>query len=458
MARYFNKLVLIFTAAVSIMYSGCTEVPESVISNLEPETHLSLTPDSIISPQKTRIKISWWGDDPDGLVKGYRISFDSLNWSFTSNNDSTFLFVIIGNDSTFRIWVAAVDNEDAIDKTPATNLIPVYNSPPEVTFNPGTEIPDTSFIVATFSWSGTDPDGNNTIKYYYWSLNDTTTWERINGNINIITLRQTHGIIPNANNILYLKAEDVAGTQSNIKRMPDTNKTWYVRQPVGRFLIIDDYAATILDNRIAEDFYRNSLTGKLYSSLDIKVSGGANIPKIQNPMFIETMKLFEAVIWYAGRGNGLNDNANFDLAQQTLPYYTAAGGKLFFTTGFPNSIDAQGNIANFAPIDSATQFQVVTMTSQIPVIVVNQNYDTLTTGSPAPDRVRGVYPRLGANIIYKMPFQTTYPPYENINVCVKDAANNPKVIFMSVPLHRMNGSQNADDFLRQILEVDFGIN
>ena len=39
-----------------------------------------------------------------------------------------------------------------------------------------------------------------------------------------------------------------------------------------------------------------------------------------------------------------NDNANFDLAQQSLPFYLAAGGKVLFSTGFPDNIDAQGNI------------------------------------------------------------------------------------------------------------------
>ena len=147
--KNFKYYVLLLLSAV-IIYN-CTDVPEGVNSNNPPETFLSLYPDSIISPHITRIKITWWGDDPDGLIKGYRFSFDSTNWTYSEGNDSTFQLVIVGNDSTFRFWVAAVDDKGNINPTPATNLYPMYNSPPSVQFNAETNIPDTSFPIATFT-------------------------------------------------------------------------------------------------------------------------------------------------------------------------------------------------------------------------------------------------------------------------------------------------------------------
>lgn len=314
---------------LTILWSSCTELPNSNYINQPPETFLSIFPDSIISPQKTKIKISWWGDDPDGMVTGYRFSFDSLNWTFTSKNDSTFQLNISGQDSTFRFWVAAIDDKGSIDPTPATNRYPVVNSPPSAGFNAGTEIPDTTFTVATFAWTGTDPDGDNTIRYYYWALNDTNNWHRLNSTVNILTLRQDSGIVPNANNKFFLKAQDQAGAYSPIVKMPDSTQVWFVRPKIGRVLLIDDYSPTINDNSQAITFYQNAFDTMQYSTLDIKISNGANVPTIPNPMFIETMKLFEAVVWYAGRGNGTNDNANFSLAQQTIPFYLASGGKYF---------------------------------------------------------------------------------------------------------------------------------
>lgn len=456
-----NKLIKSFHTLIiiSFLLIGCTQLPQGVVTNQLPDTHLSLIPDSIISPQKTRLKISWWGDDPDGLVKGFRFSFDNINWSFTPNNDSTFFFIILGNDSLFNISVTAVDDKGGIDPTPATGKFPILNSPPSISFNSGTELPDTSFTIASFAWTATDPDGDNTVKSIYWSLNDTNNWHRIPSSVSLLTINLDSGIVPNSNNKFYIKAEDLAGAFSSVRKMPDSSKTWFVRQPVGHILVIDDYPSTILDYAQADAFYNSGLTGHQFSKLDIKVANGTNIPRIKNPMFIETMKLFQCVVWYGGRGNGSNDNTNFDLAQQTLPYYSAAGGKVFFTTGFPNLVETPYNIANFAPIDSVSLYQQVTMTIETPVIVKNSNYDTLYTGPDyAPDRVRSIYPRPGANVIYKMPFQTNYPPNDTITVCVKDINTNPKFVFMSVPLHRMNSFDRGINFLKRVIEIDFGVN
>jgi len=429
--------------------------------NQPPNTFLSLFPDSTISPQKTRLKITWWGDDPDGLVQGFRISFDSTNWTFTTKNDSTFQLQINGQDSTFRFWVAAVDDIGNIDPTPATNLYPVVNSPPSVAFNPGTEIPDTSFPVATFAWTGTDPDGNSTIKYYYYALNDTTTWRRINANLNTITLRQDSGIVPNSNNRLYLKAEDIAGIYSPVVKMPDTNRTWYVRAKVGNILLINDYfRAAPTDVGQAVQFYNlalDTLTYGVHSNLDIKVNNGGNIPKIKNPMFVETLKLFQCVIWFGNRSNSANDNTNFSLATETLPYYIASGGKLFFSTGFPTFLQQNYNYLEFAPVDSVTNATVGNPPVTTSTIVVNTNYPELQVGPSSPDAVRGIYPRATANVIYKLPFNVTYDT-SKVNICIKDNLTSPKVFVMSVPLNRMNEIGTAIHFLRKVLALDFGIN
>lgn len=442
-----------------VFLQSCTEVPEGIPTNLPPETYLSLFPDSIISPQKTKLRISWWGDDPDGLIKEFRFSFDSVNWSSTTKNDSTFQLVISGNDSTFRFWVAAVDDKGLVDPTPATNLYPVINSPPSVSFNQGTEIPDTSFPVASFKWTGTDPDGDNTIKFYFWALNDTSTWHSVAPTTTLITLRQNDGIVPNTNNVLYLKAEDIAGMFSTIRRMPDTNKTWFVRPKVGNILLINDYTRGTDINQ-AVSFYRGALDSAYlnnYSYLDIKVSSGGNIPRIVNPMFIETLKLFQCIIWFANRGIGPNDNANFDLAQQSLPFYVVSGGKVFFSTSFPDNISSQGNIINFAPVDSMTNFVITIIDPGTETIVVDNNYPKLQVGGVQPDRVRGIKYRAGTPIIYKFPYSTPYDT-SRITITIKDTPANPKVFFLSVPLNRMDGNSNSTYFLRKVLGVDFGLN
>jgi hypothetical protein len=448
--------IIIILSAITLY--NCTDVPQGVVTNSPPETYLSLFPDSIISPQVTRIKITWWGDDPDGLVKGYRFSFDSTNWTYSEANDSTFQLVIVGNDSTFRFWVAAVDDKGNIDPSPATNLFPVFNSPPSVAFNAGTNIPDTSFPVATFAWTGTDPDGNNSISKYYWALNDTSAWNELPATTTTLTIRQANGINPGQNNKLYLKVRDIAGIYSPTVRMPDSNRTWFVRPVTGHILLINDYYRPS-DIDQAVQFYRNALDTvpfNLYSYLDIKVNNNGNIPKIINPMFIETLKLFQCVIWFANRGLGNNDNANFDLAQQTLPFYLAAGGKVFFTTGFPNSITAQGQIINFAPVDSMTNF-VFNVDPGMETIVFDNSYPPLTAGGVQPDRVRGIKYHAGTPVVYKLPFSAPYDT-SKYTIAIKDVNINPKVMLLSVPLNRMDGNgNNATIFFRKVLR-DLGIN
>src|ERR1044072_3118782 len=76
------KYYIAFIICGFVFLQSCTDVPTGNVTNQPPDTHLSLVPDSTISPQKTRLTITWWGDDPDGFVAGYRISFDSLNWTF----------------------------------------------------------------------------------------------------------------------------------------------------------------------------------------------------------------------------------------------------------------------------------------------------------------------------------------------------------------------------------------
>lgn len=460
--RYLYQILFLFLGFVIIQ--SCSELPTGTKTNQAPHTFLSLFPDSNISPHSTRIKISWWGDDPDGFVAGYYFSFDSLNWSFTTKNDSTFQLAIGGLDSTFHFWVAAVDDKGLRDPHPASNRYPVVNTPPAVSFNIGTEIADTTFTVASFAWTGTDPDGNNTIRNYYWSLNDTVNWHTLASNVNTITLRQDSGIVPNSRNVLYLRAKDIAGVYSRTVRMPDTNKTWYVRSTNGnRFLLVNDYYRTSpTDVQSAINFYNQAFDTAIYkySTLDIKVNGGGNIPKIKNPMFIETLKLFPCVIWIAWRGNGGNDGANFDLAQQTLPYYVLANGKVLFTTGFANNLTAN-DIAGFASIDSVSSNEYTQFTQQYPVIVADNNYDTLFTGSQDPgafniDRVRVLYPRAGTHVIYRM----TNPSNSSQTgvVCIKDTDVNPHIVFISLALNRMNYTGSAINFFRRVIHTDFGIN
>jgi len=449
-----NSLAIVFVFIVfsAAVFYSCKDPVSGQLENQPPNTNLSLYPDSIIAPGSTLKTIHWWGDDPDGFVKGYRVSFDSVNWTFTTKNDSSFVLHINGSDSTFRFFVAAVDDKDLIDPTPATNLYPVVNSAPSVTFDAGTDIPDTTFPVATFKWTGTDPDGNENIRYYQWSLNDTNNFTRISATTNVLTLTKDSGLALNANNILYLRAEDDAGALSKIARMPDTSSVWYVREVNAQILLIKDMPLS--EFSVANAYFPIAMDTITYDVLDIKSNGGSLIPKIINPMFIETLKLFKIVIWSANRGNVTADNANFDLAQNSLPFYLQSGGKVFFTTGLPNAeSQVQGSLINFAGIDSVSTC-TIPFVSGASLVNTDTTYPVLSTSNLI-QRVRGIKSVPPSQIVYRIPYSTACDV--NTIVATKDNATNPKVILMTLPVYYLNGNVTASkDLFKRIFIREFG--
>jgi hypothetical protein len=269
-----------------------------------------------------------------------------------------------------------------------------------------------------------------------------------------MTLTADSGLVLNSNNILYMKVQDNAGAFSNIVRMPDTNRTWYVKSITSNVLLIKDMPVSQMTT--ADSYFANSMDTVSYDVLDIKSNSGSLIPTIVNPMFIETLKLFDIVVWSASRGNSSSDNANFDLAQQSLPFYILAGGKIFFTTGFPNAeSQTQGNLINFAPIDSITFCTIALIVSNVDLIAVDPSYPVLTS-STLIQRTRGIKVPTTTHILYRLPISTSCQ--DSTIVAIKDKQINPDVILMSMPVYYLNGNPtNSKAFLRKVLIDEFGL-
>lgn len=433
---------------------SCDDPISEKVENMPPQTYLSIFPDSTIAPGSTLITIRWWGDDPDGFITGFRVSFDSVDWGYTTNNDSTFALSINGSDSTFRFFVSAVDDQGLIDPTPASNLYPVVNSAPVVTFEAGTELPDTSFTIASFKWIGTDPDGDENIASYLWSLNDTVNFRRVPASITLLTLNSDSGIIANANNVFYLRAEDEAGALSPIVRMPDTSRTWHVKAVTSKILMVRDIPSANLVT--ATQYFANTLDTINYDMIDIKSNNGALIPKIVNPMWVETLGLFDVVFWVGGTGSVANA-ANFSLAQESLPFYLLDGGRVFFSSGFQGvGVSGQGSLINFAPVDSVTSCTIpfINITDSN-LTKVDNSYPVIGSSSLI-TAVKGVY--TPAQVIYTF-FNGQGCTTSPIVVCFKDAPVNPRIVFMTLPVYFLNRDPNASkDLFRKIFIGEFGIN
>jgi len=487
---------------------GCSErFTDQPVVNKSPETFLFLVPDSTLQSTTSQQHVRWWGLDPDGFVVGFLFSFDSLQWTYTTKNDSLFGLRLNTTDTTYRFFVSSVDNNgnhvrDAvtsygpepytdlnanhqydngepfidfgvIDPTPASLSYPIHNSSPVISFLLNSNVPETTYTVATFQWNGTDFDGNETIDKYYYALDDTTAWKELPGDFNRLTLFRNRTLtssdpanfrnddsLTEGEHVFYLKAKDIAGAYSPTIRMPDTNKTWYVKVPKGDFLIIDDILTT--DNSAA--FYMamfDTLMDKRLRPKDIidikigstNVKRGDFVPPLINPTFTETIKLFKYIFWYS------DNTPSLEIAQSCLPEFKKAGGKVLFTSGFPENVLGQGSLVDFAPIqnvESSVIFQILLSKDSV---VTDSAYSYPTLKRDAQTTIyafpRAVIPKIDARVIYRMGVSTRWSGQPIIGV--KDA-DVPNFVLLGILLHRFGTPPaNVAQLLRKVYKEEFGV-
>jgi hypothetical protein len=491
-------------------FYSCYDNPaDNPAKNKPPETGLFLMPDSGISPQPTKLNISWWGDDPDGNVVGFYFSWDGINWSFTASNDSLFALQIGATDTTYLFQVSAVDNggngnydndiirndidfgpEPFVDKnnngiydkgekyydiglvdpTPAELNFPLVNTAPVVEWNSLSTLPDTSYPVMSFGWNASDLDGDQTILNIKIALNDTTDPSKmiyLSGGVRNITIRTTdfqsndpamdiliegletnifpeklHGLKYNENNRFYVQVTDISGASSPFISLPDSGKTWYVKRPKGKLLIVDDYA--IPDN--AAQFY-SLMMDSLGLSSDYDVLDRINNPlPYRNVTFLQTLKLFKYVIWYS------DNNPTLDLISNITQKYLDAGGKIAFTIQFLQSISLDV-ISSFLPINTDTLYEQGSIGNGTIISAANTDPsypDLTTTGSLFRIKSFSLNP-LGSLPVY-------YFPNNEVSGYVGFFNNTKTLFFIGLPLSKCNGGEaNVKDLLHKVLIEDFGV-
>lgn len=491
------KRLFIYIAGVVVLLIGCVNEPDAPRPNQRPKTFFWLYPDSTISEGSSRQRIRWWGEDPDGVVKGYLFASgkfldfnksipqpDTVRWTWTTANDTFLAFPLLVKRDTFDIAVRAVDNTfqqalqlqqnaivrftpspywdvndnaqfdsndvllpslyDAIDLKGATQAMPLLNVPPKINFAPDPnepslpmQQPPVTFTVATFSWIGTDDDGDHTIAKYEFSLNDTSSANRftVSSSVKLVTLvvpRQrsdtatgevdadvyrgtfgttrhylgkVKGMRLDAMNTFYVRARDVAGDAS-----PDSSRRWYIKKPRGQVLLVKDYIVRS-DSAAAFSFYKNVL--RTISGLDYDTSAfvdigfgltpeeklqnrvGINVPSFVDPAFIYTLHLFDVVIWYT------DEYPSLGVAQSSIFQYVndvSHRGKVIYTTTFREANDPRGALKDFAPIDSISSYS---FDPRIRVQMYPRMGDTRIPGGfrvyPDSSDITNIYPTLQFN-------------------------------------------------------------
>jgi hypothetical protein len=482
---------------------SCDDSMMTPTGNIPPNTTLFL--DSILNRQNSRVHVSWSGDDQDGLVIGYAISWNEKDWFFTRKNDSTFALQVESSDTNFIFSVASIDNSlrdypnegdkidfidqngnnrydigeifpllnGAIDPNPARLTFPIKNSPPIMAWGNDTSaqsaasvaLPDTTFGFATFKFYVSDPDGDATLETIEWSLNDTSItaqWKPLAKGTRLFSVSAKDGLRLNADNVIYMRAKDIGKLSSRILSYPSAGKTWFVQASKGPILLIKDSG-----NRDADNFYLkalNSMNGGAFSGrfdiLDINTTKTTDapaktIPPFISPMFIESLKLYSAIIWYTDKSPSMS------LAQQSLSEYMRAGGKVLFIADLPTPLseDMRTEIRDFSPIDSIGKQEV----SSDPLAIRNGTeflsipHGALTYPNLTKERgsvlVYPLYPKANAKAVYRLPENPKWAGSPILGAIDDEAS----MVFLHLPLHLLNINDQAANLIETILRNEFSI-
>lgn len=460
----FKNFILICVFC-EILILGCGEkITDNPIANQPPETRLTFYPDDSLATTTSRQVLHWWGDDPDGKVVMFLYTWEinlpvppvyqsPEGWTTTTANLDTFSLKFANLDTIYTFRISAVDDQGLVDPTPAIQTFPVANSRPDVEFIANTEIPETTFTVASFYWQGTDLDGEETLERYEYVLDDTVAgnWKSISAESTFLNLQIPDGL-GDMNHIFYLRAVDIAGVPSKIIRMPKNDRNiWHVKRPIGNILIIDDFE--VVDQ--GEKLYVQTLDslGLEYSIWNIKLNRNGDTKYDLMPtsvdMFTETMLLFDRVLWYT------DSNPHFEEAQITIPrYLKIANKKILFSTQFKEFFSEQGDPLEFSPVDNLgkTSYDVFPGTTLQPGSA-KSNFPVLKANKWIPF-VKEIIPKLSSQVVYRLEENPLLWQGQPV-IAVVNADNS--FYFFGVPFHQLNGNQNARRLLAIILKDEFGL-
>jgi len=364
-----------------------------------------------------------------------------------------------------------------IDPNPASLKLPIKNTAPTIEWNILSTHPDTSFTVMSFGWNAADIDGDGTIQFINIALNDTNNFVSINGSVKMLTIRtkdfsnpnplmdllidgdpnnqvanpstgqkiKLPGLLYNANNVFYLQAVDISGAKSSwlgSATQKNSKPGWYVKKPKGKFVIVDDYKKS--DN--APGFYTSMMDDSLLLKDKYDVYDIFNQkPPFLNSTFLETIKLFDCVIWY-----GDND-PSLDLASSSVQKYTILGGKIFFSLQFPQAVDLT-QIQGFLPIiPDSSDYVTFLPTGAVASDTTHTNYPKLQVTSSLA-RARSFYlSNIGVTPIY-------YFPNKELKGFIGFENSEKNVFFIGMPLHKINGFPGSvKDLLTKVLFQDFNL-
>lgn len=434
-----KKFFIIIIAIIALI--GCErEPPTQPVLNIPPETHIFV--EGIVDTIPARQVIHWWGNDPDGFVVGYHYNWDGgEDTIFTVLTCDTFVLRAEDTVNFHILTVWAKDNEDAIDPTPAELTIPVRNSPPTVEFKDKSLPDDTTLCVATLYLVAHDIDGDESVAGFYYRLDTDISRSFIPVDTPYVTLRD----ITLGERTFYAWAVDESNALSD-----SISYTWWVEEIVSDILIVDDEpgaGAGLFYKEIMESLGLNYNLWRIedalpYSPFDAEIT-------------INELG-FTTIIWYTGR-----DICHLSDAQKPMERYLDDGKNLLLVSpsvlnGFYDPEIPSPFPDNYLGVDLAT----VIWDKLIPIGSIISR-DTLISGYPDSLKVSSFISKFdafeaveGTEVIYRLSESGLWEG--RLGVAVRHPAQNPNLLFFSVPLDKLNGLGNAGDVVRYVLEDEFG--
>ncbi|MGH7495901.1 MAG: hypothetical protein ACREOO_26390 [bacterium] len=202
--------VLCSLGIAALQSCGLTEPSDSALKeNTPPDTRITSGPKAS-STYSYSVRIAWVGVDNDGIIKGYNLTVDG-NSIFVTGTDSTFAFNAANQDEQHSISVAAVDDRDAVDPTPATLTFTATNSPPNTILSiAGNPAPGATFgRGAIFTMQGEDIDNGLAFSYRY-NLDGGAWSDWLSSGVIAFSQDSPFGLLPEGQHIFNAQVRDAA--------------------------------------------------------------------------------------------------------------------------------------------------------------------------------------------------------------------------------------------------------
>ncbi len=387
--------------------------------NQAPETELSVRSTDLREDLDGRrlvssVNVAWSGTDADGVVLAFDVRAYAIGdglpapapeagWSRTTRRDSTLLLPIpLGSaEADVAVEVRALDNDDALDPTPARTVFPIVNSNPTFRLIGAEAPPDSTWPVVSFSFAAADRDGEANLSGIELSLNDPDgTFTRIAPEATFLTLvaenprasgetgaqlflgrgfSNTGVVLPglrlDGDNVLYIRSVDAAGATSPTVRYPeldadgDTIGAFYVRRVTSDVLLVNDFRASGDEAVLGVAREALAVYGTAqYDEWDLSATpqSSANpafseaLPATSDPTLRRTLGLWNRIYWVSNAVTNRVSGNNFPRAAAAMDLFFDGGGRLLVHTpvSFPQSAeDGEGNPAiDILPLRGLVEF------------------------------------------------------------------------------------------------------